>query len=356
MNKFDERYEIRLARRSDIEMIMGFIHDYWRKGHIMSRDRNLFEYEYVNGEQVNFVIAIDRKTQFLEGIFGFLNCSQTNDPYKKDIWGSMWMVVDTHDNTPFLGVELARRVLDLTGCRMHIGNGANPKTTIPLRRMFFRDKVARMQHYYYLNDKITDYRIAIIKDKKHTCPGSVEHPTTLMEFRSFEEVKDRFDIESLDTIPYKDNWYLNKRFFNHPYYQYTVFGLQDNRGHTGALMVARSLEVNGSRVLRIVDYIGDQSLFAGLNRDLEEIVQKQAYEYVDFYTLGFNSEYILNAGFTLRTDEDKNVIPNYFEPFLQDNVDIWAHYKVNGTLFFKADGDQDRPNHYVENPKNSIQA
>lgn len=350
MNKYDERYEIRLARRPDIDDIMRFINDHWREGHILSRDRNLFEYEFVDGDNVNFVLAIDRKTRSIEGIFGFMYCSKTADPARKDIWGSLWKVVEGRDNMPLLGVELARRVFALTGCRTHIGNGANPKTTVPLRRIFFGDKVAKMKHYYYLNTDMNDYRIALIKNKHNTrLDGEgTGNETTLVEFPSIDEVKQHFDIESVDAIPYKDTWYINKRYFNHPYYRYTVYGLQDEDGKTGALMMTRTVECNGSKVLRIVDYIGNQRLFAGLGNTFEKLVKEKGYEYIDFYTHGFQEEYILNTGFKLRADDDPNIIPNYFEPFLRENVDIWVHYKLDGTLFFKADGDQDRPNQPIK--------
>ena len=346
MNKYDERYEIRLARKSDIDDIMRFIDEHWRKGHIMARDRKLFEYEYVDGDgdDVNFVLAIDRRTRSIEGVFGFLSCSRTTDPARKDIWGSMWKVVDGRDNIPFLGVELARRVVALTGCRTQIGTGANPKTTVPLRRMFFGDKTARMKHYYLLNKDIDEYRIAVIRHRPDKRPRNDGLETNLLELKSIDEVRKHFDIDSVGTIPYKDYWYINKRYFNHPYYRYTVYGLQDENGTTGALMMTRAVECNGSKVLRIVDYFGDQRPFAGLGTAFEKIIRENRYEYIDFYTHGFHEAYILDAGFTLRTDNDPNIIPNYFEPFLRENVDIWVHYKYDNTLFFKADGDQDRPN------------
>ena len=53
MNKFDERYEIRLGTKRDIDNIMEFIDLYWKKGHILSIDRKLFEYEFLDGNQVN---------------------------------------------------------------------------------------------------------------------------------------------------------------------------------------------------------------------------------------------------------------------------------------------------------------
>lgn len=322
---------------------MEFINNYWREGHIMARDKKLFEYEYVVDDNVNFVLAIDKVKGTIEGIFGFLNCSKTNDSSIKDIWGSMWKVVESHDNMPFLGIELAKRVFKLTGCRTHIGNGANPNTTVPLRRLFFGDKVARMNHYYLLNTSVEEYKIALINNKVNAdINNGINY--NLIKFNSIDEIIDNFRIENVNSIPYKDSWYINKRYFCHPYYKYNVFGIQNEEGKVGALIMMRVVEANNSKVLRIVDYIGDQMLFAGLGNTLKSMLHENCYEYVDFYTLGFVEEYILKSGFVLRTNDDTNIIPNYFGPFTRENIDIWAHYKYDGTLFFKADGDQDRPN------------
>ena len=48
MNKYDERYEIRLANQNDIDSIMEFIDKHWKKDHILSKDKELFKYEYLD--------------------------------------------------------------------------------------------------------------------------------------------------------------------------------------------------------------------------------------------------------------------------------------------------------------------
>ncbi len=343
MNKYDERYEIRLASKDDIEAIMKFIHDCWREDHIMSKNRELFEYEYLDGDTVNFVIAIDRTSQCIEGIFGFLRCSHTEDTGKKDIWGSMWKVNPSHDNIPLLGIELAKRVYVLTGCRYQIGNGANPDTTVLLRKLYFGESTVKMNQFYYLNDKKDQYEIAVINEKwsPRVKDNAIQK---LHRYLSMQEVREHFDIDTVDAIPYKDNWYFEKRYFMHPIYRYQVYGVESEDGQVKALLVTREVRYSQSRVLRIVDYVGEQELFAGLSKIMKQWIEEQDYEYIDFYEFGFNEQAILDAGFRKRADTDRNIIPNYFEPFLQENVDIWAHYKEKGTLFFKADGDQDRPN------------
>ena len=53
---------------------------------------------------------------------------------------------------------------------------------------------------------------------------------------------------------------------------------------------------------------------------------------------------IYAAGFSERTEDDTNIIPNYFSPFVAENIDIYVRSPYENTLFMKADGDQDRPN------------
>jgi hypothetical protein len=347
MNKYDERYEIRLADRNDIDAIMHFIDKNWKRGHILSKDRGLFEYEFLEGEQVNMILAIDRNTKQMEGIFGFLYCSHTSDMKKRDLWGSLWKVADEQNNIPFLGVELAKRVYELTGCRMHIGNGANPKTTIPLRRLFFGDKTGRMKQYYRLNPQVREYRVCDIRQPREKDYKVKERLQKIIEISTMEQFCSLFDIEGMDVYPYKDNWYIEKRYFRHPYYQYKLYGLKEQQGVT-AVMVCRELEVEGTRILRIIDYMGNHSIFSETGAFWDNIMRKQNYEYVDFYEFGIDDAVLEDAGFVYRDDEDENVIPNYFEPFLKENVDIWVHYKYDGTTFFKGDCDQDRPNIYRE--------
>lgn len=343
MNKYDERYEIRLGTKSDIDNIMEFIDLYWKNGHILSIDRKLFEYEFLDGNQVNMLLAIDKKTKKIEGIFGFIYCSKSSDPSKRDIWGSLWKVVEEHDNMPFLGIELAKRAYDITGCRMHIGNGANPNTTIPLRKMFFRDKTGKMKQYYFLNSNIKEYKIAKISVQKENSYIPKENLTGIIELNSFIEVKEFLDIEVLDVYPYKDNWYIERRYFKHPYYKYKFWGLRTKEKNE-AIVIAREVDALGKKILRIIDYIGNHEVFSETGSFWNDIIMENEYEYIDFFEYGIRDDILENAGFVLREEDDTNVIPNYFEPFVQSNVDIWFHYKFEGTTFFKGDCDQDRPN------------
>lgn len=337
MNRFDEMYDIRLAYYNEIEEIMAFIDQNWKKGHILGNDRNFFEYEHVINGQVTYVIAKDRESKEIHGILGYLPASSDRDKY--DIWGVVWKV--NEKAAPMLGMELKKRVISLTKARTELGIGANPRTSIPLLKRILHYDTGKMNHYYCVSPK-RDYKIAKIEHEPVRMIDTSSE-TVVEKLDNIKEVEERFDFTlNIRHIPYKDAWYINRRYFTHPIYKYEVYGLSVQDGKTEAILICREQRQNGAKALRIVDYIGNQQLLQGISKFIEEKLTE--YEYVDFYCLGFEESYILKAGFTLREENDTNIIPNFFSPFVQENIDIWVDSSKEGCLFFKADGDQDRPN------------
>ena len=303
-NRFDTRYEIRLAMYSEISEIMQFIDEYWKKGHILATNRDFFEYEMVVDGQVNFLIARSLENEKIEGILGFLPCSKNSE--RLDIWGVVWKTIP--EAMPMLGMELKKRLMTIIGARTDLGVGANPKTSVPL----------------------LGYK--------------TDSPVRVREIYSSFELRAFFDFSKVDNvIPYKDCWYYEKRFFLHPIYKYEVWGIENVHNGNRAVIVTRIQNCNNTTAIRIVDYLGEQQLFEDCGFFLESLLSNN--EYVDFYFEGFEEEYVKKAGMTECVD-DGNIIPDYFNAFEQTNVDIYVDSSNNEKkcLFFKADGDQDRPN------------
>lgn len=338
--KYDEKYDIRLAAKDDIARIMTFIDTYWKKGHILAVNRSFFEYEFLEADgSVNFILAIDRQKDTLEGILGYLKAS--HDEECLDIWGSVWKVKE--GNIPLLGLELALRMNELIPFRYHLGIGSNPKTSIPFMKLFPGRKIGKMKHFYRLCRQ-KDFRIAKIAYlPENLCADECENGSLhkIRQISSWDSAAEYLSVFDKKNVPYKDEDYIKKRFFDHPIYQYMIYGISTEERQK-AVVVFREESACGRKALRIVDYVGEQSCFRCLGGFFDTM--KEQYEYIDFYCMGFEERFLYEAGFTLRQDEDANIIPNYFHPFEQRNVDIWAHYPVDGVLFCKADGDQDRPN------------
>lgn len=339
MSQYDEKYDIRLAKYDEIPKIMAFIEDNWKKDHILARDRGFFEYEFLEEDgTVNVLIAIDRKKQTIEAMQGILKASR--DKKHLDIWGSCWKVLP--GNLPMLGFEVWNQCTIQTGARYQLGMGANPNTARKVLERMLRTKVIKMKHYYILNDSKENFHIAKIVNKERI--HKISAPQFLVE-RIFD--KEQFlsyypDIDNPEAVPYKDAWYLTKKYFNHPIYRYEVYRISD-KGKTCSFFVIRLQEYGTSKVARMVEYVGDSAAIAYTGNFFVNYLKEKDCEYIDFYNYGFKDQTLLSVGFVQRTEDDANIIPNYFHPFVQENIDIWILQPLEGAIYCKADGDQDRP-------------
>lgn len=338
-DSYDERYDIRIANRNDIQVIMQFIDVYWKKDHIMAKNRELFEYEFLEDDgTVNFVLAIDKQSGNIEGVIGFLKAS--HDSANLDVWSSIWKVRE--GNMGMLGVEIYSRYVQLSGCRYDLGVGYNLKTAIPLAKVILKRRTAKMKHYYMLAER-DEFKIARIQKK--ISKKDIERNYNVIRLNSIEEVRERFDYEQYkNNVPYKDLWYINHRFFDYPIHKYEVYGIENENHVVNTLFVLRKQLFNNRVAVRLVDCIGDYSLLCGTNEFFKTLLKNSDYEYVDFYCLGVLEDSIEKAGFELLTEDGVNIIPNYFNPFVQENTDIWISSSADNAVFTKADADQDRPN------------
>ena len=340
MNKFDEYYEIRLAKLTDIDDIMSFIRQQWSENHILGTNKSFFVYEHVIDNQVTFLIAKSKIDGLIYSILGYIPASHNKEHL--DIWTGIWKTRE--EAIPFLGIELMKRIQLMLGARTLAGVGDNPDTTVRLNRFFLNSYTAKMKQYYMLSES-KEYQIADIKDRifQKRCFANktnvvlIENQKQLISLYNFK--KDVFNV------PYKDEWYVTRRYFNHPINKYKVYGLSRDDG-VEALLVLRIQQYGRSKALRVIDCIGKRELLSGLREFFD--TQLKEYEYIDFYVLGFEEEYLKKAGFVLRDDKDNNIIPNYFYPFERRNIDIWVDSTNPNMLFVKGDGDQDRPNQITE--------
>jgi hypothetical protein len=327
--------EIRFATTGDLLPIMEFIRANWKEDHILALDKDFFLYEFYNGEGLNFVIGTEKGSGKILGICGFIqNSKNIKDGY---IWGSVWKVIKT--GNPTLGFSILNYITEHSGCKVFSSVGIERKTIAVYE--FLRYHTGKLKHYYRLNDK-SEYSIAKISEKVIPIINStIQYSLKLVIY--FDELAQNLTDENLKAMaPYKDKWYLEKRYFRHPIFTYKVYGIDNEK--KDSFIFTRVVECNGAKVLRIVDFIGDTKNLNHLGQALQSLIQEEDYEYIDIYNEGIDSEVFSNAGFRLRDDADPNIIPNYFEPFVRENKDILFFTSSPGpVLMFKGDGDQDRP-------------
>lgn len=326
-------YNIRFAGMNDIPTIMNFIDEHWKKNHILARDRKLFEWQYINNNKLNMVVGEDEEGN-LQAILGYI-------PYdngkKKDFSFSLWKA---KSQTAFLGVKLMMFLMKEEPHRHMFCNGINMGTTSSIYHRF-GFKTGSLKQWYRLQPT-SEYKIAKIENCIIPSVTSSDG-YSLKKIDSFEELFQEEKLFDTENIPYKSREYVEKRYFNHPSYTYLVYKIINLDGKTDAAIIFRTQECNESVVLRVIDFLGDYSLIYSITEQMDEIAKTVGAEYVDIYETGLEDEKLIASGW-LRVGNDGNIIPNYFAPYTQCNVDINFCTTDENIILFKGDGDQDRPN------------
>lgn len=326
---------IRFAQKKDIDRIREFIGLYWKKkNHIFSRNKEFFEYEHCIDEEVTYVLSEDEKGE-INGIIGYIPYGKTN----RDVMTVMWKV--NHTSDPVLGIRLLQYLLENGDVRIAASPGIG-KNTIGIYR-FLGYYVGKMTQWYRLGNQ-TEYQIAKIENR--TIPKLPEKQFSLAEFQSYEELERCFAFERYAQScpkPYKEKWYIEKRYFQHPIYQYKVFGIMDDRKAVETIIVVRVIECNAAKIIRLIDCIGNMGHLKYVTGALDELLQLEKAEYIDCLEAGLPNELLEEAGW-MKVENSGNVIPNYFNPYVCENIDIYYFSTDEQIVLFKGDGDQDRPN------------
>ena len=345
MNQYDNYFTFRLATVQDIDAIMTFIKEEWSASHILANDREFFQWQYGNEQfgdtdTINVLLMLDKKGE-IAGINGFISYApEDGDRYVS----SAITQVKPDLEIPLCGVELIKRFKQMVPANAYYSSGTNPKTMIPIGKRVFHYTTGIMQQFYMLNDQMDTYEVAHVE---HEVSNSYEHTGTVLKLlKDISDAEGRFDFGKKEQFQgYKSKEFINKRYFKHPIYGYCVFGVEDMEPDVySALLIGREIEVGQRKVLRLVDFIGNISRLAELGSALHQLMYENQYEYIDLMAGTLPVELMSKSGFVLREPEDTNIIPTYFEPFVQENINIWYQKSDPDIVIFKADGDQDRPN------------
>lgn len=324
---------IRLAKKEEIPAIMTFIDTYWKKGHILGVNEEMFRYEFETEDGLNIVVSVNEEGD-IDGMEGFIPYSHHN----KDSMLVIWKVKKT--SRPMLGIEILQYIREYTDSRIVASPGINQKTKVIYEYLGLH--TGKMNHWYRLSER-DHYSIAEINNR--TIPNSRIHGKKVQLFSSFEELTNVFEFErykNSDFKPFREPWYIQKRYFNHPIYKYDVYGVMSD-AHCNTLLVFRSQPVGDAIAYRFVDVIGEYSDVYSCTDAIDEIILHLGAEYSDFYEVGMDSKQMEEAGWML-VEGSGNIIPNYFSPFVRENIDIHYCTSDKEIHLFKADGDQDRPN------------
>lgn len=340
MNQFDELYEFRMASENEIDKIMAFIGRYWgNPNHILATDRDFFVYEYCTLGFPSVFLAIEKTSKEIAAMQCLYFYEKEYIAGKSDMATGMFLA-NPSCHTPFIGIELHKRVLDILKPRSYIAPGVNLRTSAPLLKRFLKHRVERMRQFYILGNN-KEFNVADIKKVSKAESKFSYKQLDMKYFSTADEMYAEFDDESFRSrMPYKDRWYIERRYFNHPIYKYKLYGITNR-----TVIVFREIMVEKTRILRIVDILGEPGNIRYAANAFQNLINIGQYEYLDIYEQTMDENDLHAAGFVERLQDDINIIPNYFEPYVKRNVEIWVNRRDEISYCFKADGDQDRPNY-----------
>lgn len=332
-------HTFRMATIEDKADLLAFLKTYWNEKHIYVTYEPLFDYDIIHNDELHFLLAHNEAGE-IDGILGFIPYSPVLQG--ADTFNVLWKVKPKNGD-PMLGLELLQRMVNNYGFRRVSTVGANTKT-LPLYE-YLGYHYGPLEHYYILHPTLQHFEIAanVPEQRNIAVPTGDNH---LVELHNFAELSAAIDLEQYkDKPPYKSPWYVEKRYFKHPVYQYKVYGIQLPDGKMRSVFFTREVSVNNARVLRIVDFIGHEEDIVYSGTGFYQLLEQHGFEYVDFYLYGISQKTMSDAGFSLKQHEGELIIPNYFEPFVQQNIVINFFTVTKDPIFiFRGDGDQDRPN------------
>ena len=342
-------YSIEFLKYEDSDEIQKFINNEWKKDHILSSSRELFEWQYANGnENLNFVGIKISNT--IKGILGFIPTSRydQNLREKNVIWLALWKI---SNDLKISGIGL-KMLTFLKNEVKHVGIGVSGLgSSLPILYKSLGYFTSELSHYYVVN-KNKYKNLKLIKSDLGFIHPTLKTNGKLWKSLNKENYKEltknnyNFNCNSSNR---KSSDYFFNRYIKHPFYKYKVYLIFSDDNSESAIISTRIDTKENSNVLRIIDYYGNQEILNNAGFGLQNIMTKENIEYADFWTYGISNQIMENIGFSTINSKYNVIVPSYFEPFIDANNKIYFAYKnsnnaLDNIFIYKGDGDQDRPN------------
>ncbi len=296
-----DNYQIRYCKLDEVDKLQDFIHTYWKNGHILSRNKELLDYQHKNvlENRYNFAVAFNKTTEQFDIILGFIPHSQYDSLYKgREIWLAIWMKNDKE-----LPRGLGKKLLDF------IEEDYQPSS---IGSIGINDTIEQLYISRGWKNGILDIWYFL-------------KPCNLISFEKSDVPESDYYFNPF----HKTANYYHNRYDKHPFYKYNTF-----QG-----VIYRKIVTDKGTCLRIVDF---KKHFYLDEYYLSELLAEAKADYIDCLNHGMSSELFLKMGFHKRSN--KMLIPQWFEPLDLGVKEIKFAYKSDKDYFIvKGDSDQDRP-------------
>tara|TARA_B100001540_G_scaffold284486_1_gene276840 strand:+ start:18660 stop:19721 length:1062 start_codon:yes stop_codon:yes gene_type:complete len=345
---------IKLAKKKDKIEIQKFIDSNFKKNHILSRNHKLFKWAYVD-KKINCAVALLNKK--IVGIYLYIPLYQFDKKLKKNhhIFGSLWTIKGFKKNQTknfnkkkiIIALRLFQKTFQLVKTDLDIAIGLDARF-YKFHKSQGYEKIGKLNHHFIVSPYINKTKILDISILSKT--KKIKKNKLKIRYKKIKKISDfkKFKVDNLFKyqIPLKSKIYLIKRYLKHPIYKYHIYLIYNKKALN--ICVFRIVKFNNTNVIRFIDYVGSNKSFLHLKTFFNEIFILHNAEYLDFYSYGIPLDILKNTGLINKDNNKKIIVPNYFEPFVNKNIDIhigFRKFNERGKIrIFKGDGDQDRPN------------
>ena len=329
--------KIEKCKTIDKELLVSYIDNFWQRNHILVRNEDLFNWQHLDNSFYNFYIF--KYEDKICGIIGFIPTNQydSNLANNKDYFGAIWSVNKLAP--PAAGHFLLKKMI----------SSETPKfigfVGISEQAKFFYKKsnleINSLNHYYIINNSFKEYKILKRKKEQKSYLNIEDSNLTLIKIDNLSVLKLSHKYKPEKTIDY-----LINRYQKHPVYKYFFYGLRNHKNNIQCVFIIRKQIYSDRSCLRIVDIYGDIDNIESLKKQFENLLSMEDSEYIDVLNYGISETTFKKIGFSkLDFSSDNIIIPNFFQPFVQKNIEIEFSYisKYDDFVIFRGDGDQDRP-------------
>jgi hypothetical protein len=307
---------------------------FWLKeDHIYTKNKKLilFYYNYHNKKTTTILgLFINSK---LGAVLGLMNNKNWDNKLGDDIYVTLLLKSNLAKDAIF---KFFKYIFENLKPNFLCCTGFNK---IPSKFYEQLGKIGFFEHYYIFNAQ-TKKRIST-----HLIEKKVIKKINLAKLEMKIEKKIKV-FPNTNFYPKKTKKYFTNKYLNNPYYDYFLMSFYNNK-KIKFFFICRNICIGKTKISRIVDFYGKITFKDNILGLVKKYLYENQLEYIDFLCSGFDQNLLINLGFNKK--EKKQIIPNYFEPFIKKNINVNLciminKYKKNKTVIFKGDGDQDRIN------------
>jgi len=325
--------KVRFLKKKDLGKFKYLVNNYYKKNHILSKSKKIinFYYNFFNKNRL-FIIGLFDKDENLLSAMGLMPYKNWDNKLHNDYHIAFWVKKNKLVNS----LSLFKFIFNKINPKFLATSGINLKTSGKIFKNF--GKIKLFDNHYVKNKKSKNIIFQNLKNKN-------------IEYSESEELKMivRNHIDKLPSYlnkPIKTLKYFENKYFKNPFYNYFCLNFFYNHKFQ-FFFICRVIKIKkySVQIVRVIDFYGVIKQKQSIYSALQDFLQKNNYEYIDFLSTGLSSQ-LKSLGFSLK--KNKDFIPELFEPYDPStdsrNYCVLKNDYKSKIVLVKGDGDGDRPN------------